>query len=577
MTTSIIFQIEMFENSRFQWERWVKRLEGAFDVFQIEENKKLPYLLHYMGPDTYDLLCDKLSPNKPTDKTYNQVVKLLQDYYSPVPLEIAENFRFHQRKQHEGEGIQEFYTALQKLAIHCNFGDYQKKALRNQFVFGMRSEKIQNRLLETKDLTMDKAIEIAVGIELSARDTAQLHRGVSNSGTIGAVGINRPHMKYNSKKGKFNTSNTSKKTNNFSGVKCYRCGGSHYANSCDKSDLVCNFCRIKGHVEKVCTKKKHFHNADQIEEIVHIEESSQSKYREKFMSRIKVGNKNINFEVDSGAAVTIMGKKQFDELFHDFTIFDTNVKLISYCKTNLNVLGYAHVPVIYNGTSYNLNLYIVSCNRQPLLGREWIRQINLNFWEVRNVQNYTEGASDIITKLTTKYSKVFTSGIGKIHNIQARLQLKENTTPIFCKARSVPFALMSKVETEIDNLVTQGILTKVNFSTWATPIVPVVKANGKIRICGDFKVTLNSYLQVDEHPLPTIDELFSSMAGGEKFTKIDLSQAYLHLEVHPDDRHLLTLNTHKGLYQCNRLMFGIASAPAIWQRQMEKLLEGIPG
>lgn len=67
------------------------------------------------------------------------------------------------------------------------------------------------------------------------------------------------------------------------------------------------------------------------------------------------------------------------------------------------------------------------------------------------------------------------------------------------------------------------------------------------------------------------------MAGGEKFSKIDLSQAYLHMQIHEDDRHLLTINTHKGLYRCNRMLFGLSSAPAIWQREMEKILQGIEG
>lgn len=66
------------------------------------------------------------------------------------------------------------------------------------------------------------------------------------------------------------------------------------------------------------------------------------------------------------------------------------------------------------------------------------------------------------------------------------------------------------------------------------------------------------------------------MAGGDEFTKIDLRQAYLQLEVKPEDRHLLTLNTHEGLIRCTRLLYGVASAPAIWQRAIENVLQGIP-
>ena len=108
-------------------------------------------------------------------------------------------------------------------------------------------------------------------------------------------------------------------------------------------------------------------------------------------------------------------------------------------------------------------------------------------------------------------------------------------------------------------------------------MVVVRKSNNEVRICADYKVTINQVLLVDEHPLPTIDELFSKMAGGKKFSKIDLSKAYLQLEVHPNDRHLLTLSTHRGLYQPTRLMVGVASAPAKFQRLMEQLLGGIQG
>lgn len=67
------------------------------------------------------------------------------------------------------------------------------------------------------------------------------------------------------------------------------------------------------------------------------------------------------------------------------------------------------------------------------------------------------------------------------------------------------------------------------------------------------------------------------MAGGVIFSKIDLLQAYLQMEVRPEDQHLLTLNIHKGLYRCNHLMYGIASTTAIWQRTIENILKDIPG
>uniref|UniRef100_A0A8C5D775 ribonuclease H n=1 Tax=Gouania willdenowi TaxID=441366 RepID=A0A8C5D775_GOUWI len=123
----------------------------------------------------------------------------------------------------------------------------------------------------------------------------------------------------------------------------------------------------------------------------------------------------------------------------------------------------------------------------------------------------------------------------------------------------------------------QGILSKVDWSEWATPIVPVAKKSSeRVRICGDFKGTVNPVLHAVQYPLPRIDDIFASLANGEHFTKIDLAQAYLQMEMDENSRKYLTINTHKGLYQYNRLVFGITSAPAIWQRAMDQVLQGIP-
>ncbi len=69
---------------------------------------------------------------------------------------------------------------------------------------------------------------------------------------------------------------------------------------------------------------------------------------------------------------------------------------------------------------------------------------------------------------------------------------------------------------------------------------------------------------IDQYPLPRIEDILSSLSEGEKFTKLDLCQAYLHMEMSEESKKYLTINTHKGLYQFNRLVFGVASAPPIW-------------
>ncbi len=97
------------------------------------------------------------------------------------------------------------------------------------------------------------------------------------------------------------------------------------------------------------------------------------------------------------------------------------------------------------------------------------------------------------------------------------------------------------------------------------------------RVCGDYKLTVNLAAIVDCYPLPKIDDIFASLAGGKTFTKLDLAHAYNQIELDDEAKRLMTINTSKGLYQYNRLPFGVASAPAMFQRTMETVLQGIPG
>ncbi len=99
---------------------------------------------------------------------------------------------------------------------------------------------------------------------------------------------------------------------------------------------------------------------------------------------------------------------------------------------------------------------------------------------------------------------------------------------------------------ELDSLETEGIIEKVNHSDWATPIVPVPKEGGRFWVCGDYNVTVNLVLHVDQYPLPKPDDLFGTLAGGKKFTKLDLSQAYLQLELDEESSKMTICHISRG-------------------------------
>ena len=157
------------------------------------------------------------------------------------------------------------------------------------------------------------------------------------------------------------------------------------------------------------------------------------------------------------------------------------------------------------------------------------------------------------------------------------LHLRPDATPRFFKPHSVSFAIRDSISKELDRLEQQGFIKKVTHSDWAAPIVPVPKKNGRYRICGDYKVTINHAMEVDQYPLPKPEDLFATLVGGKVFSKLDLSKAYLQLQLDDASAEYTTVNTHQGLYSYTRLPFGVASAPAIFQKLMDTVLHGIPG
>lgn len=152
--------------------------------------------------------------------------------------------------------------------------------------------------------------------------------------------------------------------------------------------------------------------------------------------------------------------------------------------------------------------------------------------------------------------------------------MKEGAKPIFGKARPVPYAIKESVENELKHMENAGIVYKVKASEWAT-LVLVPKPDKSVRICGGYKVTVNREISEEQYPIPNTEDLFATLVGGQKFTKLDPSQAYSQLELDEESEKLLTVNTHMGLYRYKRLAYGVSSSPAIFQSVMDKILSGI--
>ena len=107
----------------------------------------------------------------------------------------------------------------------------------------------------------------------------------------------------------------------------------------------------------------------------------------------------------------------------------------------------------------------------------------------------------------------------------------------------MPHAHKWAIETELDYVVQMAVVEKFCYPEFASPIVP----DCTIRACGDYKVTLNSLVGVDQHPLANPEELFVTLSGEEKSTKLNFSRAYQQILLDEESREYVTINTYKAL------------------------------
>ncbi|XP_055605784.1 uncharacterized protein K02A2.6-like [Uranotaenia lowii] len=180
-----------------------------------------------------------------------------------------------------------------------------------------------------------------------------------------------------------------------------------------------------------------------------------------------------------------------------------------------------------------------------------------------------------IDELKSKFPNVFIDRMGLCTKTEVQFTLKSDVRPVFRPKRPVSYSMESVVADELKRLEGKGIISPVSYADWAAPIVVVRKPDRSVRICADFSTGLNDALESNNYPLPLPEDIFNRMAGCTMFSHIDLSDAYLQVPVAEESKKLVTINTHLGLYQYNRLPPGIKSGPGAFQQIMDAMLTGI--
>ena len=306
------------------------------------------------------------------------------------------------------------------------------------------------------------------------------------------------------------------------------------------------------------------------------------------MVDVSIDQVPLSMEVDTGASCSIISQEVFENMWPDRSarprLKESSRRLLTYMRDEVPLAGVANVSVTYGDQSAQLPLLVVKQPGPALLGRDWLKAIRLDWPSLfllssggpDPLPSSAHSLSDSLKQLVSEFPEVFSPGLGRYKPRKVSLQVDESAPPRFYKHRPPPLALKKDIEDELDRQVQLGILRPVPTSEWAAPVVPIKKSTGAIRLCGSYDLTVNTATSLESYPLPRIEELFAELAGGQFYTKIDLREAYLQLELEDSSQRYTTINTHKGLFQVTRLAYGIKSAVAIFQREMETLLAGVP-
>ena len=264
---------------------------------------------------------------------------------------------------------------------------------------------------------------------------------------------------------------------------------------------------------------------------------------------------------------------------------ESNKVLTAYNKQQILALGTARVSMRNPKTrkKYNAEFVVVEDDFVPLIGARAAQQMGLLVVQHHNIQvvNSNEvpatSQKSSLTKeqVLTDFADIF-KGLGKMEG-KLHLEVDESVSPVIMPPRRVPVALKGKFKEELDRLISVGVLEKVEQpSKWVSAVVVTAKPNGKVRVCIDPR-PLNQALRRSHYPLPVIDDILPELGKARVFSKADLKDGFLQIELDDESSHYTTFQTPWGRHRWKRMPYGISPAPEYFQQKLDQNLEGLEG
>lgn len=486
-----------------RWEKWKRAFELFATASSIDTpEKKRATLLHSGG-----LALQEIYYNLPgahvevTADTSNDVFKIavekLDEYFAPKQSRVYERHLFRLLKQDSGEKFEKFLIRLRHQSKKCKFVNEEDNLI-DQITEKCSSTELRKKILTLGDsVTLDKIVAEANAFEAVERQMNNFGGKSTNlDHTVNKVDTKQNKTKLCTRCGS-NRHNSDNKDCPARTKECAKCGYiGHFASQCrtrankrKSQNMNDNKSFKKKKTEgKNYKDRKNDKDTNKIDYIFHIDED--------VLINCELGGVNVDMIIDSGSKCNIISGETWSFLkSHNIEVQNQiktpNKKFMAYgSQVPLTVLGSFEAAIKIGSNSKKAVFYVVRDGERNLLGKDTAVALG--------VLKIGLGVNAVADK---------TTAFPKFKDVTLEISINEAIKPICQPYRRVPIPLEEKINHKIHELVQLDIIEPVNKpSVWVSPLVPVIKADGDIRICVDMRCA-NKAIMRENHPLPTMDQL----------------------------------------------------------------------
>ena len=291
-----------------------------------------------------------------------------------------------------------------------------------------------------------------------------------------------------------------------------------------------------------------------------------------------IGSERFQFLIDSGATVNTLTsenwrtiKHRCPTVIHDIIIYPEEViqSYASHQPLDIECSFRAYVGVAGDTKPMRLaKFFVIKGTRLSLLGYDTARELNL----------IRIGPSETVNSLNLSENTTHSMAFPKIPMSALRFRVDDSVSPKQIIRYNIPKAFEPTTNMRLRTMEQQGIIERADKDqdviSFVSPLVLVPKGPKDFRIVVDYRA-VNKAIIREPYPMPCLEKIWTAIPNGQGtlfFTKLDLKDAYYHIELHEQVRHYTTFMTANGLMRFTRLPFGLSCAPELFQRTMERLL-----